>query len=696
MTSRSMVLRSYLWLAVAIGTAYCTAFGNAAEEPVWYWNYRGTSFYGTYLSTDQDLVLIARQGGGQVRVRLSDLSQDDRNYIAALEQARRTPEPVPKFQVAAFVLTPDDDARETSVSVTGLQLCPEGTRVAIHAKQRSDFTQLWDLRTLQPVSGKLPPALFPVNETDLLTRLERGVLNVFTRDDGSKPKRSVRFETEEHAIVSGYPLARSPCGEILVLAVQVRAAGSKNNESGLLLVNAATLKPSDRLLVQGAGDALPKAAAFSRCGKLLAAAYDGTRATMVQVWNLVTGEQPLILASFANGKLLSFSADGKQILIGKQGKHAPSVEVWSVDEGQHVNSFAVHGDGSLPGVFLVPLGVLAVGAATDIEITNWRTQSRELTLSGHNAPVTAMTCSSDGSLLISGDAAGTVRVWSFATGVAEAEQKRAAQPPLAVAPFHAREACEHQQTWSKHLGQPMELTNSIGMKLVFIPAGEFLMGSPADDSKAHPEEMPQHTVRITKPFYLGVTEVTQEQYEQVMGTNPSSFKGKQLPVEQVSWGDAMEFCRKLSALSTERAAGRVYRLPTEAEWEFACRAGSTTKWSFGDVASQSKDYANTYDITENPLAVAQKRANAWGLYDMHGNISEWCSDWYDSRGYYANSPRDDPRGPASGQDRVHRGGSWSKWVSGCRSASRSRDHPSYRNETLGFRVAFSSVDQSGR
>jgi eukaryotic-like serine/threonine-protein kinase len=160
-----------------------------------------------------------------------------------------------------------------------------------------------------------------------------------------------------------------------------------------------------------------------------------------------------------------------------------------------------------------------------------------------------------------------------------------------VAPFDAAAAKAHQEAWAKHLGVPVEVTNSIGMKLKLIPPGGFTMGSPDSDSDAFDYEKPQHTVRITKPSYLGVTEVTQEQFERVMGSNPSNFKGAQLPVEQVSWEDAVEFCRKLSALPAERSAGRVYRLPTEAEWEYACRAGSRTKWSFGDSESSLGDYA---------------------------------------------------------------------------------------------------------
>ena len=188
-------------------------------------------------------------------------------------------------------------------------------------------------------------------------------------------------------------------------------------------------------------------------------------------------------------------------------------------------------------------------------------------------------------------------------------QMEAARPalPPAIAPFDATKAKEHQEGWAKHLGVPVEITNSIGMKLVLIPPGEFMMGSPKElieeelkrpDNdqwyKEHlPGEGPQHRVRITRPFYLGTYLVTQEEYQRVMGTNPSEFsatgKGKdkvagqdtkRFPVENVSWDDAVEFCRKLSEMPEEKAAGRTYRLPSEAQWEYACRAGSTGRYSF--------------------------------------------------------------------------------------------------------------------
>ncbi len=283
---------------------------------------------------------------------------------------------------------------------------------------------------------------------------------------------------------------------------------------------------------------------------------------------------------------------------------------------------------------------------------------------------------------------------------------RAAEaPPLAAAPFNSTEAKQYQREWAAYLGVPVETTNSIGMKLILIPPGEFDMGSTqeeidqflsADENRELGEvytntiraEAPRHRVRITRPFYLGTYEVTQAEYQRVMGVNPSGLKagGKDAPVEQVSWSDALEFCRNLSDLSEEMAAGREYRLPTDAEWEYACRAGTVSAWHCGDSNTTLQEYA-WFNVnaggTTHP--VGRLKPNAWGLYDMHGNVWELCADWY-SADYYAQSPPNDPRGPSEGSFRVHRGGTWQNPERDCRSAHRNCDPPDVRYPNLGFRV----------
>jgi len=248
-----------------------------------------------------------------------------------------------------------------------------------------------------------------------------------------------------------------------------------------------------------------------------------------------------------------------------------------------------------------------------------------------------------------------------------------------------------------------EFTNSIGMKMKLIPAGEFVMGSAKTPrelcrmfnlssvlAQYFKGEQPQHRVRITKPFYLAATEVTQGQWEAVMETRPwkkeDVKEGSDYAATGVSWEDAQAFCEALS-----KKEGATYRLPTEAEWEYACRAGTTTMYSFGDDASKLGEYAwcreNASDVDEKYAhRVGQKQPNPFGLYDMHGNVLEWCADWYDED-YYSSSPTDDPKGPASAELRMLRGGGWYGNPVGACSAHRSAGRPDDWDDYWGFRVA---------
>ena len=248
------------------------------------------------------------------------------------------------------------------------------------------------------------------------------------------------------------------------------------------------------------------------------------------------------------------------------------------------------------------------------------------------------------------------------------------------------------------------ITNSIGMKLTLIPAGKFIMGSPAAETDRDSEEM-QHEVTISKPFYMGVYEVTQKQYEKIMGKNPSHFKlvGSDLPVDQVRWSEGGDYCARLSDLADERKAGRVYRLPREAEWEYACRAGSKTVFNVGEtLSSKQANFNGNYPYggadkgpyLQKLAKVGSYEPNAWGLYDMHGNVAEWCSDWYDPD-YYKTSPATDPKGPDKGvlttgfaKDFFHvlRGGCWLDEGRACRSAYRFRLQSSEPYRWVGFRV----------
>ncbi len=236
-------------------------------------------------------------------------------------------------------------------------------------------------------------------------------------------------------------------------------------------------------------------------------------------------------------------------------------------------------------------------------------------------------------------------------------------------------------------------TNSIGMKFVLVPAGEFQMGSPDTEEGRDSNESPQHRVRVTKPFFLSAYEVTQAQYQQVLGDAPARFQGDANPVEKVGYDDALDFCSALC-----RKEGAAYRLPTEAEWEYACRAGSTTPFHFGSTPSTSQanyDGSAAYgkgavgQNRQQTLPVGSFPPNAFGLYDMHGNVAEWCQDYYDGD-YYKASPAEDPKGPVGptmGDARIARGGSWFGKAAHARSAARQWAIKSTRYAMGGFRVA---------
>jgi len=225
----------------------------------------------------------------------------------------------------------------------------------------------------------------------------------------------------------------------------------------------------------------------------------------------------------------------------------------------------------------------------------------------------------------------------------------------------------------------IELGKDVKLEMVLIPAGKFKMGSPASEKERSDNET-QHEVTLTTPFYMGKYEVTQEQYEAVMGNNPSAFdKGAKLPVTDVSWEDCQEFIKKLNAKTNGG-----YRLPSEAEWEYACRAGTTTAYSFGDnITAKDANYNIGVKIVK-PVVVGNYKPNAFGLYDMHGNVWEWCEDW---KADYPAGAVTDPKGPATGRYRVLRGGSFNSVGSRARSSYRNSFSPTDRLVVNGFRLA---------
>ncbi len=244
---------------------------------------------------------------------------------------------------------------------------------------------------------------------------------------------------------------------------------------------------------------------------------------------------------------------------------------------------------------------------------------------------------------------------------------------------------------------PDEFTiNGVKFEMVLIKAGSFMMGSSESENGRDDNEV-QHRVTLTQDFYMGKYEVTQEQWVTIMGKNPSEFIGDKKPVENVSWEDAQRFIEKLNARDDMKNSRMKFRLPTEAEWEYACRAGTTTVYSFGNKLNGDRaNCKGNYPYGTNEKGAYLGRTtevgcyapNAWGLYDMHGNVSEWCEDWY---GDYSNGAVTDPTGPASGSYRVWRGGSWNYSARGCRSAFRGNGHLTRRLDIFGFRLVLAPV-----
>jgi len=280
---------------------------------------------------------------------------------------------------------------------------------------------------------------------------------------------------------------------------------------------------------------------------------------------------------------------------------------------------------------------------------------------------------------------------------------------------------------AKKLGVPVAFENSVGMRFVLIPPGTFMMGSrdpaaevarrcnmPNAQAGWFYDEHPRHKVTLTAAFYMAIHEVTQRCYEAVTNPNPKpedkkfsdqypeEFRGQNHPVVNVSWDDADKFCKALSSLEAEK--GREHFLPTEAQWEYACRAGTETPFSFGEtISTKQANYHGDYTYGDGrkgknrarPLPVGSLAPNAWGLYDMHGNVSEWCTDRY---GPYGSAAETDPKGPEEGGERILRGSSWRSYPGACRCAFRLRGGGGSRSYNIGFRVccAISSKSDDGK
>ena len=288
-----------------------------------------------------------------------------------------------------------------------------------------------------------------------------------------------------------------------------------------------------------------------------------------------------------------------------------------------------------------------------------------------------------------------IESWALALGIIKEPLSSALATPISSATTPSQiHTVPSSIVRARQLTPKASLT--LGYEFVEIPSGRFRMGSPSSEPGRFDDEGPQHTVTISRSFLLGTTEVTQGQWKAVMGSNPSSFSscGDDCPVEKVSWNDVIDFCNRLSdreglsrccSGSTWNQSCTGYRLPTEAEWEYAARAGTTTRFACGDSDS-CLGGMGWYDGNSGSKThpVAQKQGNSWGLYDMHGNVWEWVWDW---KADYSPGSVTDPTGPSGGSYRVNRGGGWYGSAGDCRSAIRGRNDPGLRYRGLGFRVA---------
>lgn len=459
--------------------------------------------------------------------------------------------------------------------------------------------------------------------------------NTATLEGHTSEVRTLAFSSDGKVLASG---SADKTVRLWDLATSKTTAISKDHP---YFVSSVAFGPQDKTLAIGAGG--------------------GT----IKLWNLESGKIDTICNDLHEyvAPTVVFSPDGKTLATAAHCNAREAVLLWDLATCKITNTLKAHGLWGVATFGFSPDGktLVSVGWNSD-GIKFWDVASGDNTGTfndqGSRQSYSFGAFSPDGNILALGGGK-NIELWQLKTA-----------PATQPATQSAKELT-------------LDLGNKVSMKLALISAGKFMMGSPNTEKDRYDSDIPQHEVTLTKAFYVGIYTITQEQYEQVMGTNPSKFKGARNPVEMVSWNDAAEFCKKLSQKS-----GKIVRLPTDAEWEYVCRAGSTTRFYYGDDTNYAKleDYAwygKNSDVKTHP--VGQKKANDWGLYDMYGNVYQWCADWWDE--YDPNANKTDPTGPASSTCRVLRGCSWNLSIPRmCRSACRDWCDPGYRDSSFGFRV----------
>ena len=462
-------------------------------------------------------------------------------------------------------------------------------------------------------------------------------------------------------------------------------------EGEIVLWNAATLKRHDWGRLKEHRAPITELE-FSPQGDMLATAADDHT---FKIWDLpadrIQHAKPLAsrftVTDLAEPALcLRFSPDGTKLLVC-YGK----AELWDIATRKRLLTVpGISGDFS-------PDGERFATGAGDPEVASqirvWETSSgRELLRfeGGDSASLASLTYSPDGNYIVAADVAGNLRTWDAHSG------ELLDHGPIVEESDIGADDSATEPEWQI-------MTNSLGMQFVPIEPGEYFMGSPTSEAQRKDDEL-RHRVKVTRPFYLGRFEVTQDEYALVTGKTPSHFSpaGERqevvgldtgdMPVERVTWNDAVDFCRRLSALPEERAASRTYRLPTEAEWEYACRAGTTTAFNVGDTLSPAQanfDATRPYGDVEPGVSLKRTRTvglyspNAWGLYDMHGNVWEWCQD---GQRTYRSGTAVDPVGPTPDNKRSLRGSGFFLAAFEGRSSRRQTESVTWQAPNLGFRV----------